>query len=306
METELTQLAEQVLGAGKAAIRVSTELDWDQTETTSEMYRGPGRGGKGIPVEEQTTTETYSRPDATPEVGGLAGAASNLDTTGTTDSATRTQNGAYNNSRISNKYAVNKVVERKVSAPGKVRRVSVAVLLDGKISLPKQRALKDAFAAAAGLDLTPEGRGDRIELLQMDFDRTADDSESRNMAAAAKQEFQMTLVRNIGAVLVVALMVGGTLLLLRKPKPAKEPKQLPQPARLDAMVGEDRLTPENALAEGMTADASGADADTEAAPLGLDGALQPGQPPVSLELIRRLADERPEEVARQLQVWMAE
>jgi flagellar M-ring protein FliF len=232
----------------------------------------------------------------------MAGTASNLDENGTTDSANRTQTGAYNNSRISNKYAVNKVVERKVSAPGKVRRVSVAVLLDGKISLPKQRALKDAFAAAAGLDLTPEGRGDRIELLQMDFDRTEDDSEVRNMATAAKQEFQMTLIRNIGAVLVVALMVGGTLLLLRKPKPAKAPKQLPQPARLDAMVGEDRLTPENALAEGLAGNA----ADAEPAPLGLDGALDPAQPPVSLELIRRLADERPEEVARQLQVWMAE
>ena len=281
MEGELTHLAEQVLGAGKAAIRVSTELDWDQTETTSETYRGAGRGGKGIAVDEQTSTETYTRPDAGTE-GGLPGTSSNLDQSTPTETTNRNQAGTYNNSRIQNRYAVNKVVERKVSAPGKVRRVSVAVLLDGKISIPKQRALKDAFAAAAGLDLSPDGRGDKIELLQMDFDRTADDAESRALAAASKQEFQTAMIRNGAAVAVVALLVIGTLLLLRKPKapkPAKMPTVTPEPAaQLDAMVGEERLTPADALAAGGML-------DEEPAPLGLDGPLSPAQKPVSLELI---------------------
>lgn len=303
MEGELTRLAEQVLGAGKAAIRVSTELDWDQTETTSETYRGAGRGGKGITLDEQTATESYTRPDANAE-GGLPGTATNLNQDGTTSATTTNQVGAYNSSRITNKYAVNKVVERKVSAPGQVRRVSVAVLLDGKISLPKQRALKDAFAAAAGLDLAPDGRGDKIELLQMDFDRTADDEETRAIAAASKQEFQTALVRNGAAVAVVALLVGGTLLLLRKPKakaakaPKAQPELTPTP-QLDAMVGEERLTPADALAETAMA-------HEEPAPLGLDGPLTSAQKPVSLEVIRKLADEQPEEVARQLQVWMME
>ena len=55
-------------------------------------------------------------------------------------------------------------------SPGKLRRLSIAVLLDGKIGAGEQKSLKDVFAAAAGLDLARGGRGDKMELMPMTFD----------------------------------------------------------------------------------------------------------------------------------------
>jgi flagellar M-ring protein FliF len=107
--------------------------------------------------------------------------------------------GQYTNSRTEHKYAVSKVIERRVAAPGKIRRLSIAVLLDQGISRVQQESLKNAFAAAAGLDLEPiaeGGRGDRIELSTMPFDKTRVTQAAKAAETQAKQSFQSQLMRN--------------------------------------------------------------------------------------------------------------
>jgi flagellar M-ring protein FliF len=291
LESELRRLAEQVVGPGKAAIQVSADLNWDQTELTSETFRPGGPNGRNVPIEEDTSTETYGSRVHRP-ASGVPGVSSNLNepvaAAATVSPVELGQPGQYRNTRAKNRYAVNRVVERRVTAPGKVRRLSIAVLLDQGVGLTHQRKLTSAFAAAAGLDLEPVsagGRGDRIELLPMPFDKSRATEATRVAEGAARQNFRVELIRNIAAVAVVLLVVLASMLLMRRLRAAQQPA-------LDTLVGE----------------AVGAIAPYTA----LQGQARPIQDPESLpaltptDRVRRLAAERPEEIARQLQTWIAE
>jgi flagellar M-ring protein FliF len=292
LETQLQRLVEQVLGPGRAAIRVSADLNWDQTETTSETFQPSGAKGGNLPQEEETTTETYGRGAPRPP-RGIPGAASNLSIPpAVPPAADPAAAGQYTNQHASNKYVVNKVVERRVAAPGKIRRLSIAVLLDQSISPAQQRALKGVLAAAAGLDLelpAKGGRGDKIELLPLAFDKTAAAAETRAADTAAKQSFKVVLTRNGAAVLVVLLVALASLFL------AKQLFSSPREP-LDILIDEP-VSPSGPAAPRETRldlrAASGAGAAA-------------GAPAPAAERTRLLASQRPDEVARQLQSWMAE
>lgn len=289
MEQQLQRLVEQVLGPGRAAIRVSAELNWDQTETTSETFQPSGLKGRNLPAEEEATTETYGR-GATRTPRGIPGVPSNLSVpAAAAPPADLAAAGQYTNQHVSSKFVVNKVVERRIVAPGQVRRLSVAVLLDQSISPAQQQALQGVLATAAGLDVAPAakgGRGDRIELLPMAFDRTAAAAETRAADTAAKQSARVELTRN-GAAVLVALLVALASLFLAKQllSPPREP--------LDTLLDEP-VSPHDQLPQ-------------QDARLDLRGSPPAsGQPAPAAERVRHLAAQRPEEVARQLQSWMAE
>jgi flagellar M-ring protein FliF len=187
------------------------------------------------------------------------------------------------------------VIQRRVEAPGKIRRLSIAVLLDQTIGTTQQEALKNAFAAAAGLDMAPVadgGRGDRIELLPMKFDRTAETEANRAADTAVKHGFQTELVRNGAAVLIVVLVLVASLLVGRRLLAAR-----PEP--FDAL-----------LADAPAPAVAGAGTYSGPAGAGRTGLDEPGRDPRAsgskAELVRQLAQERPDEVARQLQSWMSE
>jgi flagellar M-ring protein FliF len=290
-EAELRTLAEQVLGPGKAAIRVTAELNWDQMETTSERYQPGGLNGRNLPVEEQNTTETYG-DGGRPPASGSPGVASNLNAPPTarpSSRATVTENAKrYLNSQTNNHYAVNKVLQRRITAPGEIKRLSVAVLLDESVSVAKRQALRNVFAVAAGLDLTSVdkgGRGDQLALTTMPFDKSTATEAKTVAATAEKDAFRLTLIRNGAAVAVVLLLMVTSFLLLRRVRSTPRP-------RLDALITGD-------LPDSATHALHGASAASLREPA-------PAAPPSLADRLRELAAAQPEEVARQLQTWMVE
>lgn len=303
LEAQLRRLADQVLGPGKAAIRVSADLNWDQMETTSETYRPSGPNGQNLPIEEQVRIETYGRRLGR-LAGGAPGVASNLGRpVPASGSPAGSEPGQYNSSDTQQRYVVNRVVERRIAAPGKIRRLSIAVLLDGTISRVQQAALRNAFAAAAGLDLEPPaagGRGDRIEVLPIAFDRSAETQASRAAAEAARQSVRVTLIRNGAAVLVAVLVLLTGLLFLRR-------LRSPQQGELDLLAsGPLPLAEPGAPPPHERARLAG-EPGRAALDLEIEGAeLNPNATSELPHAVRQLAAARPEEVARQLKRWMAE
>ncbi len=277
LASELQRLADEVLGPNKAAIRVSADLNWDQTETTSETYRPSGQAGKNLATEEQSNHESFVRT-ITP-AAGIPGAASNV----TATQGASPQPGQYTNAQTTSHYVVNKVVERRVTAPGKIRRLSVAVMLDAAVSRDQQVALKNAFAAGAGLDTAPPtsgGRGDRIELLPMKFDRTAEAQVARAEQSAEKSRVRSDLYRNIAAG-VIAFIVGLVTLLL-----ARRAAAPPRP-RIDALIVDDGGTEPEELSLPLV--------ESETAPRLL----------APMDRVRQTASEDPQQVARQIEAWIA-
>jgi flagellar M-ring protein FliF len=286
LESDLQRMVERVIGPGRAAIRVSAEMDWDQDETTSVTYHPGGVNGRNLPIEEQNTRESYG-PGSPRSPRGIAGTASNLTLPSAVAGTDPTRGGQYSDTHLDNHYAVNRVEEHRVVAPGRVKRLSVAVLLDQTITPAQQTALRKALTAAAGLDPNPTSRGgrrDRIELSLMPFDKSAAVEETKAADTAAKQGFRTQLVQNGSAVLIVVLVLLGTLLVGRK-------LLTPLPERLDATIAE---TPSHAVTGGR-----------DELELTYTAARQ-SRPATAADQIRQRAAERPDEVARQLQTWMTE
>lgn len=313
LATQLTQLAQEVLGPGKAAIKVHAEFNWDETETSRETFQGAGPNGKGLPIEETSNSESYTRSDAQQAAGGVPGTPTTMAgaVAAVAGAATGagTKPGDYSNTRTTNRYALNRVVEKRTTAPGRIQRISVAVLLDSETNGPQQQALKNAFAAAAGLDLAEGGRGDKIELLPMAFDRTAEQKEEEALKLAAKQEASQSQLRTYAAAGIVGLIAILSLILTLR---LKGPRRKPQ---LDTTIGDPlpatygpktAAVPEEALvgAAAATAGSSSAGMTEPETAFSAPAAEELRLPP--LELVQRLAAEKPEEVARQLELWMAE
>src|SRR5262249_36804073 len=232
------------LGPGKAGIRVSADLNWDKTDTTTETYKPAGPKDKNLPTEEQAINESYSRNEPGGATRGVPGF---TNPTGTVPNA-NTKPGQYISTQTGNKYAVDKVVEHRITSPGKIRRISVAVLVDGALPAAQALALKNAFAAGAGLDLEPiskGGRGDKIELISMPFDKTEEKNAAKSADSETKAAAKSEMQRSSFAIGIVALVIIATFFMMRKPKPTGPKLDIivgdSLSGELDAGVGE--LTP---------------------------------------------------------------
>lgn len=124
LEQRVTELVERMVGAGKAVVRVAAEIDLDRQETTVEDYDPEVR----VVRSEQEMRETLGE-GSVGATGGVPGTRANLPTAQPSPPAT--PKGASRESNVRN-YEVKRTVQKTVSPGGKVRRLSVAVVVDGR------------------------------------------------------------------------------------------------------------------------------------------------------------------------------
>ena len=104
--------------------------------------------------------------------------------------------GQYENSNTVRNNAVNKTTEARKSAPGSIKKLNVAVLLDSTTAGAVNAAdVQSLVRAAAGIDAT---RGDTIAVSAMPFDTSAAQQAQNALKAAAAAEQsakQMSLIK---------------------------------------------------------------------------------------------------------------
>ncbi|MDH3679544.1 MAG: flagellar basal-body MS-ring/collar protein FliF [Acidimicrobiia bacterium] len=213
LERELNALLEAVVGTGRAVVTVSADLDFDSVMTTQEEFTEPTNAeGVTLPRAETTRTEQYDNGSAGDE--------------GVVDIETEILDGpeeggsARTNYRLDERdvnYALNSVVTSTEKAPGTIRSLSVAVVIDEAVvdaeRLPEIEAL---VGAAVGADAE---RGDLIAVNLLPFDVTVEEAqqaadEAAEAAAAAAPGGVLPLLRTIGAiVLALVVLVLGVMLL---------------------------------------------------------------------------------------------
>ena len=295
-----------VTGAGGAVVRVKADLDFDQRSTTTESFAQPAAGQTSPLVSENTSQETFTGPGASSAAGGVLGTNPAQTTTG--NAAASANN--YNKSSADRTFAVGKVTEQVKSAPGKVTRLSVAVLLDDKVKVPSDQ-INNLVTAAAGLDTK---RGDVVSVQAMSFDHSAADAAAKEQKAAAdaKSKTQMmNLVRTVGVLLIVLVAL---FLAWRSAKKGAVHRH-PLPGVLSAgPVPADALQAALAAIGGSPAVGAGpaVDALAPGEPRGLPGGARydgeralPSVPDVNDELAE-LIDRQPDEVASILRGWLAD
>jgi flagellar M-ring protein FliF len=173
------------------------------------------------PLNSTTQNETYT--------GAANGTGGVLNTTGPNPSivnngGTGNTNYSKQGAQITNPYGTEKKVTK--SAPGKINRLSVAVLVDGK-STSQATAMQRVVSAAVGLRTN---RGDTIQVTRAAFDTSATKTASKELAAQAKAKQQqglMSLIRTVGALLVAAFVLFLIWRSFKRAAPVRTPIELP-------------------------------------------------------------------------------
>lgn len=135
-------------------------------------------------------------------------------------SADNSSGNKYDRKDITTNYELSKAVRRTVKAPGNLRRISLAVIMDGAPDDANLSSLKQALSAAVGLD--PK-RGDSLELMSMPFDRTFAQEQKEALQEAEKWNNYLDIGK--GAALVVPLALFLLLLLLRSRHGSKRSRE---------------------------------------------------------------------------------
>jgi flagellar M-ring protein FliF len=212
-------IVDKLVGPGHSQVSTIADLNFDKSTINSHTYTY----ASGVPpLSEQSSGEAYG-PGAGASAGGGA-----LGANSATPKVSSSTGGAYSNSAITRDNAVGDQTTNTTTAPGNVRSVSIAVLLDKNSSQVDQAQIKSLVAAAVGLN--PK-RGDTISVEVAPFDTTAADAANKAAAkasaaiAASKQSAaMMSMVKTGGVILLVVIIVVATFIASRRRKGEDDPQ----------------------------------------------------------------------------------
>ena len=248
VEQDLVQrvqtMLDKVLGRNKSVVRVSAELDFRQVEVTEETYD---------PESQVVRSENRSQEKVTEENGpvesGVPGVRSNVPNDGEIAVNGRPKEAKRKNETLN--YELNRKVSKIVEPTGSIKRLSVAVLVDGTYTtseaagsttsgeeaelkyVPRSEEemskLLDIVKKAVGFS---ESRGDEIEVVNTPFEATPLKEGDEHISTAVH-----SFLATWGGVIkpVVFLLLGLLVLLfVVRPMvtslitPPPEPVQIPQ------------------------------------------------------------------------------
>jgi flagellar M-ring protein FliF len=277
------QMLDQMLGTGHAVVTVNADLDYDKTVTESKGYTG----SSGVPpLAEASTKETYN--GGATSAAGVAGAAS--PSPSPVPGASPSGGGGYDKQTSTKNNAVGQITKTINAAPGKVRALSVAVLLDKNAPAVDQVQVRQLVSSAVGLDTK---RGDSLAVASAPFDTSAATaankaaSDAAAAALAAKKHADMfSMIKNGAIIAVIAIIVIVTMIANKRRQ-----RHLPEKPSddLDAFLSKLSDSP-----------GSLPPAPVDIVPPSKEAALNTYRQ----RELAELADSQPQEVARLLRTWL--
>ncbi len=173
----IKDLVEGVVGAGKARVTVSADLDQARTTTQEEKYDPDGQ------VVRSTRTTSNTAKEDKPQSAGTVSAAQNIPG-GQTPSAGSDAASQTNGTDETTNYEISRTTTTKVQEPGEIKKLSVAVAVDGNTpidakgkpgpyaprSADEMKRIDQLVRSAMGFDAT---RGDQVSVVNVRFDRDA-------------------------------------------------------------------------------------------------------------------------------------
>jgi flagellar M-ring protein FliF len=204
IQDTIVRMLENALGEGKVIARVSADLDFELVERTEEIFDPDSQ----VVRSEQIVTEATL--GALPP-GGVPGAQS-LVPGGAGGGAAGSQGAKRDKENQTFNYEINKIV-RQISKPiGTVKKLSVAVLIDGNVTgepaeyqprTPEEMAkYLPIVKSAIGYD---EKRGDQIQLENVQFDRTFEQDEESRLAKSETTDLAFKVAKYVLGALFVLL-----------------------------------------------------------------------------------------------------
>lgn len=292
----LRKRAERLLaarvGAGNAVVEVSVDTVTQTEQITERRIDPDSRVAISTEVTESAGTSTDSR-------GGDVTVASNLPDGDAAGTGGASSNENSENRSLTN-YEVSETERQLIRAPGAVRRLTVAVLVndvktvadDGTVSVTPRseeelRSLQELVASAVGID---EARGDIITLKSMPFEPLAalGTEVATPVPGVPLDTMQLIQVAVLAVVaLILGLFVVRPILLQARPAiSAADTVALPEPADIDPPMA--MAIGDDSMGDFMSGDLSSAE--------------NGGDDPVSR--LRQMITDRETETIQILQDWI--
>jgi flagellar M-ring protein FliF len=301
-------LVEGVVGQGKARVQVTADLDRARVTTQEETYDPDGQVVRSTQTSEQktdenkpdgsTVTATQNIPGAVPNTGG-----SNASSSGQTSETTN--------------YEISKKTRTEVTEPGAVKRMSVAVAVDGvsvtdkkgKVtytprSAEEMKRIEDLVRSAVGYN---QQRGDQVTVVNVRFSH--DEDLEGVSAGNPLMGFDKNDMMRGGELLVMLIVAGLLIFFVGRPLiksavgPAGDgasPQLLAASGAGGSAAGQLQLTMDPQTGQPLALPSGGSDVDQR-----LDIARIEGQ--VKASSVKRVAefvDGHPEESVSILRTWL--
>lgn len=237
-------IVEGVVGPGRARVQVSAEMDFNRVTETAERFDPEGRVVRSTSTTESTTTSaegggqaasaSANIPDGAGGAGGAGGG--NL-----SESAQETVN-----------YEISRTTRTSVSEGGEIKRLSVAVVVDGVTGPPGENGEPGEYTprseeelqritalVRAGVGFNQE-RGDTVEVINLPFAARAGAPAAEEKAGGLFDLASLSPMRlaEVGAMLIAALaliffvlrpLIAGLVRGNRAAGPDSETPTLPRP-----------------------------------------------------------------------------
>ena len=225
----IEDLLEQSLGMGSIKAEVSADINFDKIVTNTETYDPDGQvlRSKHSVLETQTATDSRSNQNVT--------IANNLPNNAAGGGVNNSNTNINKNDEITN-FEISKTIKSHVSQTGTIKKLSIAVLVDGiyekqedgsfKYTARTDEELQKITAlvkSAVGFD---ESRQDKIEIVNMQFNRDLSVMKEENFQDWFKGELNSITQRIIIAIIVILFILFVLRPIIKKVVEAAQDNQI--------------------------------------------------------------------------------
>lgn len=216
VENRVRDIVESVVGAGRARVRVAAEMDFNRVQETQDTFDPNGQVVRSTQTREEKSLSQDNQGNPPVSAGNQipnANQQQNPNAAQTSDNAQTTEETVN--------YEISKTTRTQVSEVGGVKRLSVAVLVDGRytpdakgvmVYAPRPQAELDQITAlvrtAMGFD---DKRGDQLQVVNLQF-ADSPPNPAADLAAASGSMFDFSredIMRfaEMGVLILVTLLV---------------------------------------------------------------------------------------------------
>lgn len=303
LRTRVEDMLANVVGAGRARVEVAAELDFNRSTTTSETFNPDGQVVRSTQNRENQNRSNGNNGQVT-VANELPGASQNAANGGATEMGNSTE-------EVTN-YEISKTTNTAVTEAGALKRLTVAVVVDGIYTTDTSGA--STYAPRSADDLAQittlvrsavgfsESRGDKVDVVNMQFAERPQVAPAGTDAAGGLLDFTRDDLMN-GAEMAVTLLIALALVffvmrpLLKKVlTPETPPLALPPAAEVGnhgVLTADGQVLPDVIEAPGDKTPAWVANAKTMG-----EAQLQ------TLKTVGTLVEENPKQAALIVRDWL--
>ena len=214
LKGEIEKLIGSVVGPGHVRAEVSADIDFDRTTVNAEIYDPDSQ----VVASSETTTQNSNSNEQTPASQDVS-VSSNIPGTQSNQAASgggRTSSDAKSTESVV--YSISKTIRNEIHEAGAVKRLSVAVLVDGNYTTAKDGTktyaprsadqltqISNLVKSAIGYD---QKRGDTVQVSNLQFNEPAIPEATEEKAGLFDfSDLDMVRLIELGALCVVSILV---------------------------------------------------------------------------------------------------